>query len=110
MRKRVMTLAWVLKKKAATLSFADCLRQSWRACKARAAMKAGQTLLVRFVKSTGEVVERTAAAFATPVKGTGRTNPATILYHDVTKDAPGSFRADRLVSFIALKAAQNPAA
>lgn len=101
MRKQVMSLAWALYKSVKTnfTSFGEALRKAWVAVKAKAAIKNGGAI-VQFVKSDGTVATRPAQPFSAPVKGTGKSNPLTILYFNPLKKTTGSFRADRLVDFV----------
>lgn len=103
MRKQVMSLAWALIKATNNTinNLGDALRAAWKAIKAKAAIN-DDGAMVEFIKSDGTRAIRAAKRFAAEVKGTGRSNPLTILYYDVKKGRTGSFRADRLVSFIAV--------
>lgn len=95
-----MSLAWALIKsnKSKVDNLSDALRLAWRAIKARVAMTQ-EPVLVTFRKANDEIAVRLAAPFRGVVKGTGKSNPLTVLYWSVTKDKIGSFRADRLIKY-----------
>lgn len=96
-----MSLAWALFKSTKTNldTFGEALSAAWKAVKAKAAINGGGAV-VTFTKADGTEATRPALAFAGPVKGTGMSNPLTILYHNPKTKKPGSFRADRLIGFL----------
>ena len=103
MQSKVMRLAWALIKSAKSSidNLSDALKTAWKAIKAKAAILSGGAV-VTFTKADGTTTTRTAQPFAAELKGTGRSNALTVVYFDPDKERTGSFRADRLESFIAL--------
>lgn len=100
MRKQVMSLAWALIKAVNNTinNLSDALRAAWKAIKAKAAINDAGAM-VEFIKSDGTRAIRAAKRFAAEVKGTGRSNPLTVVYYDPINQKTGSFRADRLINW-----------
>lgn len=110
MRKEVMSLAWALIKATSNTitNLSTALKAAWKAIKAKFAIATGGAI-VQFEKADGSVVARPALPFAGTVKGTGKSNPLTILFHDPKANATKSFRADRLHGFLAVSHYMMPA-
>ena len=97
---KAMKLAWAIIRDTTNniTTLSQALRQAWMAVQAQDRLKTERTL-VTFRKADGTVTQRLATAFDEPVKGTGKSNPLTVVFYSITDQATRCFRADRLIGF-----------
>lgn len=103
-KSQLFKMAHAMVRKAEVTTFADALRQAWKAMKVKAAMLVGQVEF-SYRKTTGEIRKAVGTLFninytpAVPVAGKPRRErPADVVcYFDVEKNAFRSFCAYNLI-------------